>query len=318
MNLLRFPLVVLTEIFKNLDFREKFLITLLSERAKNTLKLTSAPTHLIISLTDEFFIHAGPETLEVMPSNPTVETLDYRFKGEMIRFCLHRGHSRVILPGQSPRKQLMLAHHVLDTFRKPTISVECYFPALPTTVRDFMKMANQQKVSIESFEYNLGGASFEFISRILDECTEVTDSIKIYSIFPDNFVYNSPRPFKAKNLYVSETINWMNLKNFVNCRHIDLPVTRKPNRTPQSWNTFFRFWLDSDSPLEYLRCCKVEASDFPLMVDGLSNEGIQRDSGDAEWIDLKRRDGSEFVIGRVFDRVFIMTKREHSTSWWIR
>uniref|UniRef100_A0A1I7UTM8 FBA_2 domain-containing protein n=1 Tax=Caenorhabditis tropicalis TaxID=1561998 RepID=A0A1I7UTM8_9PELO len=106
----------------------------------------------------------------------------------------------------------------------------------------------------------------------------------------------------------------MKLEDFVNCRRIELQVRRNLNRTPQSWNAFFRYWLDSNSPLEYLKCREVKATSFPLMIDGLSNGGIKREGYD-EWIEVKRRDGTEFVIGKHGDVVYIETKKERFKFW---
>uniref|UniRef100_A0A1I7UTJ3 F-box domain-containing protein n=1 Tax=Caenorhabditis tropicalis TaxID=1561998 RepID=A0A1I7UTJ3_9PELO len=48
MNLLRLPFVVLIDVFKNMNFNEKLLMSLLSKRARKTLKMTSVPCELSI------------------------------------------------------------------------------------------------------------------------------------------------------------------------------------------------------------------------------------------------------------------------------
>uniref|UniRef100_A0A1I7UTN3 FBA_2 domain-containing protein n=1 Tax=Caenorhabditis tropicalis TaxID=1561998 RepID=A0A1I7UTN3_9PELO len=209
----------------------------------------------------------------------------------------------------------MLAHHLLDTFKKTFIHISFSDKTQPAWALRFMKMLNKRQASIRSFRYYIPSDSSEFIPRILDECTEVTDTIWISADFPDDFNYVSPRPFKATELHVGKTGNWMNLENFVNCRQIEIHSYKTLNWTPQSWNKFFRNWINSDAQLEDLRCEKIEESDFPLMVDGLSDEGIKH-SEYYEWIEVKRRDGSEFVIGRTFNRVFIETRVKHLEAWW--
>uniref|UniRef100_A0A1I7UTQ7 FBA_2 domain-containing protein n=1 Tax=Caenorhabditis tropicalis TaxID=1561998 RepID=A0A1I7UTQ7_9PELO len=218
----------------------------------------------------------------------------------------------VSLQDQSLQKQLLLAQYVLDTFTKLSIHVILYDPILPSTALELMKLINQQEISIKSFYYDIEAESSEFIPRILDECIEVTESILILGSFPDDFVYTPPRPFKVKELRVSERTNWLNLESFMNCRRISLQLGKNTNRTPQSWNTFFRNWLESDSRLEDFLCITVKESDFPLIVDGLTNEGIkERWQGTLEWVDVKRRDGSEFVIGRNLNDIHFMTKQAH-------
>uniref|UniRef100_A0A1I7UEF1 F-box domain-containing protein n=1 Tax=Caenorhabditis tropicalis TaxID=1561998 RepID=A0A1I7UEF1_9PELO len=305
MDLLRIPLLVLVDVFKYMEFREKFLISLLSKRARETLKMM--PVNFSFELSDELSIRLGPwgEGDKVM---------DYLVAGEVMRLSLYP--EGVILRENSPQKQLLLANHVLDTFKKPSISVIFSDPALPSTAFQFMKIVNQKKLSIKSFVYYITSESSEFIPRILDECTEVTDSIRINAIFPDDFEYSSTCSFKAKELRVHKKSNWLNLETFMNCRRIILQLGEAPSRTPYSWNTFFRNWLDSDSPLEYLSCNSIDGFEFPIMVYELDKEGWNKRCAGEEWIDVKRRDGSAFVISRSWDTVRIMTKQAHLQHLW--
>uniref|UniRef100_A0A1I7UTP1 F-box domain-containing protein n=1 Tax=Caenorhabditis tropicalis TaxID=1561998 RepID=A0A1I7UTP1_9PELO len=263
MNLLRLPLLVLTDVFKNMDFKEK------------------------------------------------VETEgSYNIGGEEIRLSFLS--NTICLQQKTIQKRLLLANCVLDIFNKPTISKSFQNPTVPSSAIKFMKMINQRKLCIKSFDYSITTPSSEFIKQILNECTEVTDSVSMDAEFPDDFVYIPPRPFKTTKLYVIFTIstNWLNLEYFMNCRRITLHIGANSNRTPKSWNTFLRNWIDSDSPLEDFAFYYIERSNFLLIVNGLSNEGIQQ-RGDDEWIDVKRKNGSEFVIGRNGGCIYIWTKQAH-------
>uniref|UniRef100_A0A1I7UTJ1 F-box domain-containing protein n=1 Tax=Caenorhabditis tropicalis TaxID=1561998 RepID=A0A1I7UTJ1_9PELO len=302
MDLLRLPLIVLEEVFKNMDFREQFLISLMSKRARYTLKLTSAKLDLSINFSDDLYIEAGTND---SPSELTDE-VDHRIGGKVMRLSVFP--ERITLQETSPQTQLSFVGYLLDTFRKPSISVEFHHKALPTSALEFMRMMKQRKLFVNSLYYYIKSDSSEFIPKILDECTEVTDSIWIGGSFPDDFVYTPPRPFKAKEFHVDTSSNWFNLDSFMSCRRV-FKLNKPSNQAPESWNTFFRNWLDSDAPLETLWCFEINVSDFPLMVDGLSN-GIHK-KGAIEWIEVKRRDGSESVIGRCRDDLYIMSKNEH-------
>uniref|UniRef100_A0A1I7UTL9 F-box domain-containing protein n=1 Tax=Caenorhabditis tropicalis TaxID=1561998 RepID=A0A1I7UTL9_9PELO len=308
MNLLRFPLVVLIEVFKNMDFREKFLFSLMSKRARNILELTSMSTHFSFDFTKDLLIHTGTYTSGSRPEM-TVEASDYLIGGKVIRLSLHS--DGVILQDKTPQNQSLLTDYLLDIFRKQSISVAFFYPTQPASALEFMQMINERKLFVESFSYFIMSPSSEFIPRILDECTEVTNSIYINAIFPDDFVYTPPRPFKVREFRVGLTSGWFNLESFMSCRRIIFERGDYSYRAPQSWNTFLRNWIDSDARLEYMLCSHTVGSDFPQIVDGLRNEEIQEMSDD--WIDVKRRDGSEFVIGRssTKDSFYIMTKEEH-------
>uniref|UniRef100_A0A1I7UTL6 F-box domain-containing protein n=1 Tax=Caenorhabditis tropicalis TaxID=1561998 RepID=A0A1I7UTL6_9PELO len=302
MNLLRLPFVVLIDIFKNMDFKDKFLISLLSKRARKTLKLTSAVVHLSFELMADFIIYTGTpgSGLEV-----TDEEFDYLIGGEVMRLSI--GPTGVILREIWAYKRLLLANHLLDTFRKPTISVGFHFPTEPLSAWEFMKMINKRKLCVKSFTYDTFRPSSKFIPRILDECTEVTDLIYIKTIFPEDFVYTPPRLFKVREFCVSVTFNWFDIESFTSCRRI---IIHETYRSPEYWNTFFRNWMDSEAPLEYMSCRLKGIFDFPLIVDGLSNEEIKQKKGD-EWIEVKRKNGSEFVIGMTSNILFIETKEKH-------
>uniref|UniRef100_A0A1I7UTN5 FBA_2 domain-containing protein n=1 Tax=Caenorhabditis tropicalis TaxID=1561998 RepID=A0A1I7UTN5_9PELO len=265
----------------------------MSKRAKNTLKLTS--DSFFFSISNELLVYGKAANTWDGQSKPTDEILKYFFEGETIGFCLYP--DRVILREQSLQKQLVVAQHLLDTFRKPTIYVAFYDPALPSTAWEFMKIINERKLSVKSFVYRITEDSSEFIPRIMDECTEITDCIWINAIFRD------------------EKTNWINLENFLNCRRIILHLNKNSNLTPHSWNTFLRNWINSDAQLECLCCYNIKPTDFLLMVDGLSDEGINRRRA-YEWVDVKRRDGTEFVIGRIFDYMYLETREEHLEAWW--
>uniref|UniRef100_A0A1I7UTK8 F-box domain-containing protein n=1 Tax=Caenorhabditis tropicalis TaxID=1561998 RepID=A0A1I7UTK8_9PELO len=306
MDLLLLPFVVLIEVFKHVDFREKFLISLLSKRARSMLKLTSVKPHFSISHTNDLYIHAGKY---IFGSRVIVtEVSEYFIEGETMKMSL--SSEGVTLREESPEKQLLLINYLLDTFKNPSISVQIFDSTLPATVLDFMKIINQKKLWIKSFTYINTTRSSEFLARILDECTKVTDLIWIYSFVPDADVYTPPSPFKAKELRVGFTANWLNLESFMSCPNIFLEAGTNLTRTPQSWNTFFRKWIDSDATLEHLSCDFIQISQFPMMVDGLSNAGIQQ-RGTNEWIEGKRRDGLEFVIGRTGKYLHVMTKQAH-------
>uniref|UniRef100_A0A1I7UTN1 FBA_2 domain-containing protein n=3 Tax=Caenorhabditis tropicalis TaxID=1561998 RepID=A0A1I7UTN1_9PELO len=283
----------------------------MSKRANNTLRLTSKSSTYSFWIVNEVFFYGNVKAWD-RESRPIDKDLPCYFNEEMIRFCLYL--AMVISQVRSPKQQSMLAHHLLDTFKKPIISMTFEKNStLPSTAWNLLKMINERQASIRSFRYYITSESSEFIPKILDECTEVVDYIRINANFPDDFNYTSPRPFIAEELHVGKTTNWMNLEDFMNCRRIELRPSKKSNRTPKYWNTFFRNWINSDARLEYLSCDKIKLSDFPLIVNELSDGGIQQ-KGTHIWIEVKRRDGSEFVIGRTwgFDNcMYIKTKKEH-------
>uniref|UniRef100_A0A1I7UTK7 F-box domain-containing protein n=1 Tax=Caenorhabditis tropicalis TaxID=1561998 RepID=A0A1I7UTK7_9PELO len=304
MDLLRLPFVVLIDVFKNMDFKEKFLISLMSKRARNTLKLTSVIPHFSILLHKRLNICSGTNSIRFFT---VTDVPNCMIRGEVM--TLSFSSVEIVLREESPEKQLLLTDYLLDTFKNPSISVAVFDRTPPATVLELMKIINQRKLCVKSFQYHMSSAS-EFFSRILDECTEVTDTIYIKTIFPEDFIYTPPRPFKVKLFQVGFTANWFNLEDFLNCSRIILQLNRDVNRTAQSWNTLFRNWIDSNARLEYLSFFMFREFEFPLMVEGLSNEGIQQ-KGIDEWIEVKRRDGSEFVIGRAWNAMYIMNKQEH-------
>uniref|UniRef100_A0A1I7UTJ6 Aldo_ket_red domain-containing protein n=2 Tax=Caenorhabditis tropicalis TaxID=1561998 RepID=A0A1I7UTJ6_9PELO len=162
-----------------MDFREKFLISFLSKRAKNKLKLTSVPSDIFFDLSDKFSIRLGHYPASHYPK-VTAES-DHFIGGEVMNLSFHT--KGVILEEKSFRKQLLLANHLLDTFRISTISVIMSKPTLSASAWKFMQMVNQRQLSIKSFYYE-AGASPEFVGKILDECTEVTDKVGIVAWFP--------------------------------------------------------------------------------------------------------------------------------------
>uniref|UniRef100_A0A1I7UTM0 F-box domain-containing protein n=1 Tax=Caenorhabditis tropicalis TaxID=1561998 RepID=A0A1I7UTM0_9PELO len=307
MDLLRLPLLPLIEVFKNMDFRELFSISLLSKRAQNILKTMSNSFHFTFDFTNNLIIHTGTFSQGSRPK-VTDEVLNYLIKEEVMQFSIYP--NCVALREKSPQKQSLLAAHLLDTFPKSTVSVTFYFPTLPASALEFMKMVNQRQLCIKSFSYSIMSQSSEFIPRILDECTEVTDSISINTSFPDDFIYTPPRPFKAREFSVGISANWFNIESFLNCRRIIIKL-RSSYRTPQEWNTFLKNWINSDVPLEYLWTLYISDTLFPKVIDGLRHQGIQKEGSD-EWIEVTRRDGSDYVIGRnEEDDLYVMTKKEH-------
>uniref|UniRef100_A0A1I7UTA5 F-box domain-containing protein n=1 Tax=Caenorhabditis tropicalis TaxID=1561998 RepID=A0A1I7UTA5_9PELO len=301
MDLLRIPFIVLIDVFKYMNFREKFFISLLSKRARNTLKLTAEIPEFSFKLSNDLYIHYHL-TYAINAYLP------YFFMGETVENCciggeemrLNFNKNGVILQDEPFRKQMILANHLLDSFRKPTFSVDFLTQAEPAFVLEFMKMINKRKLSIKSFGYFVVGDSSEFIPRILDECTEVTDYITVYPRFSNDFVYTSDLPFKANRLCVYGNCNWLNLESFMSCRCIILQADPYSPRARQSYTSFFTKWMDSDVRLEQIRLVRIGESENQLITDALNNEGTLRKI-DKCWTELKRSNGSEFFIHRLHD-----------------
>uniref|UniRef100_A0A1I7UTN4 F-box domain-containing protein n=1 Tax=Caenorhabditis tropicalis TaxID=1561998 RepID=A0A1I7UTN4_9PELO len=289
MDLLRIPLVVLTDVFKYMDFREKFLISLMSKRARNTLKLTCGKPHFLFLLSNDFTVYSdiSDRASELTPEG------HYYVRGQLLKLRFHS--DGVNLNSQSIRKQLFLAEYLLDTFTNSTSSIYFNPPTQPSAVLKFMKMINQRQGSINLIDYQLKGDSSEFIPKILDECTEVTGYISIDGVFPDDFVYTPPRPFKAKQLSVGSINNWFNLENFMSCSRICLFLGKNSNRTAETYNSFFQNWINSDVPLQELTLGSFEEPEKQLIMDALNNQGTMKKT-DEEWFELERETGSEFFI----------------------
>uniref|UniRef100_A0A1I7UTP8 F-box domain-containing protein n=1 Tax=Caenorhabditis tropicalis TaxID=1561998 RepID=A0A1I7UTP8_9PELO len=302
MDLLRLPLLVLIEVFKNMDFYEKFWISLLSKRAKKTMKLTCVIPYFSFGLTESFDIHWEQDSW----NNYTER--DYCIGG--IQMTLNfRSFSLTLLNG-TYRQQLVLAGHLLDSFKVSEISVAFTDPTLSASVLEFMKMINQRQVSIQKFSYQVNGDSSEFIPRILDECTEVTDFISISAFFPDDFVYIPSRKFKATSFYVGSRTNWFDLGSFMNCRRITMKLSIESNRTVQCWSSIFTKWMDSDVGLQRLTLTHIEESGKQLIMEALSHQGTSRFI-EEYMTEMKRRDGSEFFIYAFDNFIVIHTKQAY-------
>uniref|UniRef100_A0A1I7T424 F-box domain-containing protein n=1 Tax=Caenorhabditis tropicalis TaxID=1561998 RepID=A0A1I7T424_9PELO len=306
MNLFNLPLLVLIDVFKMMEFRERFLISLMSKRAKRMLTLTSVPIHLSCNLLGDLYIRAGTDT---QPNQFHVadEESDLIIGGEAMRINFYP--DGLTLEETSPKNQLLLISHLLETYRKPAVSVKFYYPTQPVMVWEFMRMVNQRRVCVKSFSCLISWDSSEFIPKILDECTEVTDFIQFNAMLRNDFFYTPPRPFKATEFRVNVTSNWFNPEGFMSCRRIILQVGERSKYTAQWWNAFIQKWIDSDVPLEHLSCNHNGLSDFQSMIKGLSQPGIEQMT---DGVVVKRRDRSEFVISSTLDRFFIMTKEEHT------
>uniref|UniRef100_A0A1I7UTJ9 F-box domain-containing protein n=1 Tax=Caenorhabditis tropicalis TaxID=1561998 RepID=A0A1I7UTJ9_9PELO len=291
MDLLRFPLVVLIEVFKYLDFKEKFLISLLSKKARNKLKLTSVSSDSLFNLSNKLFIRLGYYTEEHRLS--VTKEKDYFIGKEVMKLGFHS--KGVLLEEESFQKQLLLANHLLDTFRISAISVSFPYVTEPADVLEFFKMIKQRQLSIKSFYCRLDEVSSEFISKILDECTEVTDRVVTTVWFPDGFVYTPTRPFNATKLLVYGNSNWSNLESFMNCRYATVQLGKNSTRTAQFYNSFFTKWMDSGARLQRLtlRCMK---------------EGIQHEIGD-KWIEISRKNGIQFFVESATNYISIYTKQ---------
>uniref|UniRef100_A0A1I7UTS2 F-box domain-containing protein n=1 Tax=Caenorhabditis tropicalis TaxID=1561998 RepID=A0A1I7UTS2_9PELO len=250
MHLLRLPLLVLIDVFKKMTFDEKFLISLLSKRARNTLKLTSVPVEFSIITSEDLYVQSKNF---IQSSREPEDTSDYLIGGEMI---------------------------------------------------------NQKKLTIGKLNYHITGDSSEFIPRVLDECTEVTDMIWIDAKFPDDFEYTSPRPFKSEEFRVDKTVNWFNLAEFMSCRHITVQLLHMRPRTEQYWSSFFTKWMDSDARLQKLTFYFIEEPEFRKIMNVLGNQGTKR-TIDEKWFEIKRRDGSEYFIEAFTTSIDIYTKHAY-------
>uniref|UniRef100_A0A1I7UTJ4 FBA_2 domain-containing protein n=2 Tax=Caenorhabditis tropicalis TaxID=1561998 RepID=A0A1I7UTJ4_9PELO len=137
-----------------------------------------------------------------------------------------------------------------------------------------MNMINQRKLTIERLYYHITGNSSEYIPRILDECTEVNNSVCIDAKFPDDFAYTPLRPFKTEHFGADKTVNWLNLEGFLNCRRITAYLFHWKTRTEQYWSSFFTKWMDSDARLEKLMLCFLEAPEFRNIMNALGKHYI--------------------------------------------
>uniref|UniRef100_A0A1I7UTM2 FBA_2 domain-containing protein n=2 Tax=Caenorhabditis tropicalis TaxID=1561998 RepID=A0A1I7UTM2_9PELO len=208
----------------------------------------------------------------------------------------------------------MLVNYLLDTFTMLTISVEFFDPIKPASALELIKMFYQRKVSIKSLRYQISRDSSEFISKILDECTKVTDYVSINAVHPNLLVYTPPRPFKTKMFRVWGTTNWFNLESFISCRCIFLNPGDNSNRTAETYSLFFNKWMDSDVRLQKLTLYFLEQPEYQMIMNALSNQGTKRII-DKDWIEVTRRNGSEFLIEAVPKIVVIYSKQGYLDCW---
>uniref|UniRef100_A0A1I7UPP5 F-box domain-containing protein n=1 Tax=Caenorhabditis tropicalis TaxID=1561998 RepID=A0A1I7UPP5_9PELO len=82
MNLLNLPLLVFEDVFETMQFRERFLISLMSKRAKRMTQ-TSMPVHFVFNFTNDLLVHAGTNTQHCR-SEVTEESSDHIIGGEKI------------------------------------------------------------------------------------------------------------------------------------------------------------------------------------------------------------------------------------------
>uniref|UniRef100_A0A1I7UTR7 F-box domain-containing protein n=1 Tax=Caenorhabditis tropicalis TaxID=1561998 RepID=A0A1I7UTR7_9PELO len=187
MDLLRLPYVPLIEIFKTMDFREKFLISSLSKRAKNIINLTSMKNHFSFEFSNSLDIYLGQYhwyskvPLLNQPWGNEIKTTaesDYLIGGEIMRLSF--SPFGIFLRRQTIRNQLLLAGHVLDEFPKSTLSISFSDRILPTSVLEFINMIHQRKLSMKTFTYNIPKDASVFVPEILDKCAKVADFVSIY------------------------------------------------------------------------------------------------------------------------------------------
>uniref|UniRef100_A0A1I7UTL3 F-box domain-containing protein n=1 Tax=Caenorhabditis tropicalis TaxID=1561998 RepID=A0A1I7UTL3_9PELO len=305
MNLLRLPLLVLVDIFKKMGFREKFLISFLSKRAKKTLKMTCVIPHFSFHLFHNLHIETEKSSWD---SNTRIQTGTCCIEGEEMRLSI--SSNTLILRDEPHRKWLLLAGHLLDTFKISTTSLE-FNDTPPCVTLDFLKMINERPHCIRSVAYCRNVTRYSrFIPRIMDECTEVTDLIWIDAIVPDNVVYTPPRPFKAKELRVWKATGWFNFESFMISLRIDVGLEYIANRTAQSYNSFFTKWMDSDTRLQEVTLSNIKHSEYKKIMDALNNQGTQR-TLENDWIEVKRRNGSEFFFRRTSMSIDIYTKKAY-------
>uniref|UniRef100_A0A1I7UTA6 FBA_2 domain-containing protein n=1 Tax=Caenorhabditis tropicalis TaxID=1561998 RepID=A0A1I7UTA6_9PELO len=264
-----------------MEFHEKFLISLLSKRARNTLKLTSVPS--------EFQFHLGRD-LQITPIQSIYER--DRFEGG---YCIGGEEMWLIFKPKEVisldgiEKHLLLTAHVLDTFSISSITMTFLHEALPSSAWQLMKIINQRQANVRFLLCLMKTDSSEFLPRFLDECTEVTGCIRIPVCFPDVFVFTPSRPFKTREFRVKGKCDWLNIDSLINCRIIQLEFRKTSNRTAKCWKRFFDNWKNGLS----LSC--YGESEYEVMIGGLIDGGTETEI-ECLLSEVKRRDGSEFMV----------------------
>uniref|UniRef100_A0A1I7UET8 F-box domain-containing protein n=1 Tax=Caenorhabditis tropicalis TaxID=1561998 RepID=A0A1I7UET8_9PELO len=309
MNLLRLPFVVLIDIFKSIDFREKFLISLLSKRARKTLKLTCVIPHLTFNQKRFLQIHAGTLTSDSIPA--VTSKWDYLIEGMIMTLGFYSDGIVLLEREQSIEKQLLLANYVLNIFRKPTISLKFHYRTRSALALSFIKMTNERQLSITSVTSRVLGRSAYFIPEFLDECCDVTDFISIFLFSGHDSVYTPSRPFKVAKFHVHGESNRLDLEKFMSCRTIAVRISKYRSWTVQYLNSFFTNWMDSDVQLENLTFCFKEESANQAIMNALNNQGAHR-TLDNHWIEVNRENGPEFFFRKTSKSIRIYTKQAYA------
>uniref|UniRef100_A0A1I7UTA3 F-box domain-containing protein n=1 Tax=Caenorhabditis tropicalis TaxID=1561998 RepID=A0A1I7UTA3_9PELO len=306
MNLLRLPLVVLTQIFKMWNFRTKFFVSLLSKRARTTLKLACGIPHFSVLSEHNLHIRWGYYSRDYY-ENATA-TGSYCIGGNKMEIG-HYAHG-LIISNRSMWNQLLLVGHVLDTFPKATFTLAFYDPPRPELTLKLMKTLNQRKLQIKTLYYMITLNPSKFVPKILDECTKVTDYIRMRSLFPDDFVYNPIRPFKAATMEIYRINPWFELESFLYCGYVDVQLSDHSERTAWDWSSFFTNWMDYDTPLQRFELHDMKKSETQLVLDELRKQGISRIISDSLF-EIKKENGSEFFIRYNSYYVGIYTKQAY-------
>uniref|UniRef100_A0A1I7UTA2 F-box domain-containing protein n=1 Tax=Caenorhabditis tropicalis TaxID=1561998 RepID=A0A1I7UTA2_9PELO len=305
MDLLRLPLVVLIEVFKNMEFHEKFLISLLSKRAKNIVRVTSTTSHLSVLFDFDLHIRWGHYSYDDVEE--ATDEWNFCIGGEMMRIGYYE--NGLTIEDHSFRQKLLLIGHLLDIFPKATFTVGFYESSEHKLMLEFMKMINQRRLPIKTLYFMLTSNSSELRSEILDECLEVTDYIMMHTAFPDDFVYTPSRPFKAEKMRILRQTPWFDLESFINCRSVSVQLSEHSQWTSQYWNSFFTNWMDSDAPLQRLMLHSMIESENRSILDEMRKQGSHNKTD--VLMEMKRGNGSEFFIYHRPHFIDIYTKQAY-------
>ncbi|CAL2051060.1 unnamed protein product [Caenorhabditis brenneri] len=294
----RLPLVAIREVMKSMDFREIFLLPLISKRSRD---FVSGSISRNFCFSTSFTVSANRMCVKLMKSKHYDERIyggTYRLKNELLTMrysddCLLYEWTGKDSCAQNETSIRMILCHLVIAFKDTKMSID--FEGLRDKFAMELIRFCRHTASPRRVTYRLFYTSSEAIQDLLNGAEENSDLI-LKSIVPENFNYTPPSGgYKFNTLHV-DNAHWMKIEDFVQCRKVKC-YYNAPFLSSQELKNLFKKVANMEYRIERLYLCSkfYKDSDLSEITEGLNGSQIKQCS-DKQEVKFCRIDGAKMII----------------------
>lgn len=288
--LLRLPSLAAYEVFKSMDCRSLFTVSLLSQNIQRIVKRCIPKNSIKIQLIQGVNLTVQTGNLILNVHQKLSKSRRTRYSVKNIYF-LHGSVSWYT------RDTAGVVEFLTATFNLPTVSLNFLLETNEERALKLLRITKEHKLPISLVSYKQKKTSSKVFKEILNECKTLSDVMISTSLRPDfEFRPASPKEFCINSFHLAGSTDWLHLDDFMGCQKLKIHGCGFPRDVSSS----LRKMVTSVTTLKYVEIQFQNDLDLQATVDiimkGDVRWKVRNQREDGKMVSLKKNSTSLFMV----------------------